>query len=90
VAERNGSGAALKIADLHVYYGESHAIQGVSIELERGVLAVVGRNGMGKSTLCNVITGLKASRSGSISVYGRETTRLDDLSRSQACSGSKR
>jgi uncharacterized protein (UPF0261 family)/ABC-type branched-subunit amino acid transport system ATPase component len=77
VAERNGSGAALKIADLHVYYGESHAIQGVSIELERGVLAVVGRNGMGKSTLCNVITGLKASRSGSISVYGRETTRLE-------------
>jgi len=77
VAERNGSGAALKIADLHVYYGESHAIQGVSIELERGVLAVVGRNGMGKSTLCNVITGLKSSRSGSISVYGRETTRLE-------------
>lgn len=77
MAERNGSGAALKIADLHVYYGESHAIQGVSIELERGVLAVVGRNGMGKSTLCNVITGLKASRSGSISVYGRETTRLE-------------
>jgi len=77
VAERNGSGTALKIADLHVYYGESHAIQGVSIELERGVLAVVGRNGMGKSTLCNVITGLKAARSGSVSVYGRETTRLE-------------
>ena len=77
MAERNGSGTALKIADLHVYYGESHAIQGVSIELERGVLAVVGRNGMGKSTLCNVITGLKAARSGSVSVYGRETTRLE-------------
>jgi uncharacterized protein (UPF0261 family)/ABC-type branched-subunit amino acid transport system ATPase component len=77
VAERSGSGAALKITDLHVYYGESHAIQGVSIELGRGVLAVVGRNGMGKSTLCNAITGLKASRSGSISIYGRETTGLE-------------
>ncbi|HEY1746452.1 MAG TPA: ABC transporter permease [Xanthobacteraceae bacterium] len=77
MAERSGSGAALKIADLHVYYGESHAIQGVSVNLDRGVLAVVGRNGMGKSTLCNAITGLKASRSGSISIYGRETTRLE-------------
>jgi len=75
VADR--SGAALKITDLHVYYGESHAIQGVSMELARGVLAVVGRNGMGKSTLCNTIAGLKASRSGSISIYGRETTRLE-------------
>jgi uncharacterized protein (UPF0261 family)/ABC-type branched-subunit amino acid transport system ATPase component len=76
MAERSG-GAALKITDLHVYYGESHAIQGVSINLDHGVLAVVGRNGMGKSTLCNTIVGLKASRSGSISIFGRETTGLE-------------
>jgi uncharacterized protein (UPF0261 family)/ABC-type branched-subunit amino acid transport system ATPase component len=68
---------ALKIEDLHVYYGESHAIQGVSITLDHGVLAVVGRNGMGKSTLCNTIAGLKSSRSGSIRVLGRETSRLE-------------
>ena len=42
-----------------------------------GVLAVVGRNGMGKSTLCNTVTGLKASRSGSIRIFGRETSRLE-------------
>ena len=42
---------ALKIEDLQVYYGESHAIQGVSMTIDHGVLAVVGRNGMGKSTL---------------------------------------
>ena len=77
MAERSGGTAALKITDLHVYYGESHAIQGVSMNLDHGVLAVVGRNGMGKSTLCNTIAGLKASRSGSISVYGRETTGLE-------------
>ena len=77
MAERSGGTAALKITDLHVYYGESHAIQGVSMSLDHGVLAVVGRNGMGKSTLCNTIAGLKASRSGSISVYGRETTGLE-------------
>jgi uncharacterized protein (UPF0261 family)/ABC-type branched-subunit amino acid transport system ATPase component len=68
---------ALKIKDLQVYYGESHAIQGVSMTIERGVLAVVGRNGMGKSTLCNAIAGLKSARSGSISIRGRETTRLE-------------
>jgi uncharacterized protein (UPF0261 family)/ABC-type branched-subunit amino acid transport system ATPase component len=68
---------ALEIEDLHVYYGESHAIQGVSMALGRGILAVVGRNGMGKSTLCNTIAGLKSSRSGSIRILGRETSRLE-------------
>ena len=43
----------LQVQDLQVYYGESHALQGVSLTLERGVLSVVGRNGMGKTTLCN-------------------------------------
>ena len=76
MAERNGQ-PALKIEDLHVYYGESHAIQGVSMELDRGVMAIVGRNGMGKSTLCNTIAGLKSSRSGSIRILGRETSRLE-------------
>ena len=76
MAEHSGE-PALKIEDLHVYYGESHAIQGVSMTLDRGVLAVVGRNGMGKSTLCNTIAGLKSARSGSIRTLGRETTRLE-------------
>jgi len=72
-----GSHPALEISDLHVYYGESHAIQGVSMTIRGGVLAVVGRTGMGKSTLCNTIAGLKASRSGSIRIFGRETSRLE-------------
>ena len=71
MAERSGK-AVLRIDDLHVYYGESHAIQGVSLTLESGVLSVVGRNGMGKTTLCNTITGLKRARSGSIRVNGRK------------------
>src|ERR1700728_1790615 len=70
----HGKDPALKIHDVHVYYGESHAIQGISMTLEAGVLAVVGRNGMGKSTLCNAVVGLKASRSGSIRIFGRETS----------------
>src|SRR5262245_61941945 len=76
MAER-GVKPVLKIDELHVHYGESHAIQGVSLTLERGVLAVVGRNGMGKTTLCNTITGLKRARSGSIRVDGKEISALD-------------
>ncbi|MDQ6433931.1 ABC transporter permease [Mesorhizobium sp. LHD-90] len=79
MAERSAPAgkAALKIDDLQVYYGESHALQGVSLTLESGVLSVVGRNGMGKTTLCNTITGLKRARSGSIRVNGREVSSLE-------------
>src|SRR5262245_44672057 len=76
MAER-GVKPVLKIDELHVYYGESHAMQGVSRTLDRGVPAVVGRNGMGKTTLCNTITGLKRARSGSIRVDGKEISALD-------------
>ncbi|TPL75969.1 ABC transporter permease [Mesorhizobium sp. B2-3-15] len=69
--------AVLKIEDLQVYYGQSHALQGVSLTLETGVLSVVGRNGMGKTTLCNTITGLKRAQSGSIRVNGREISSLE-------------
>ncbi|GLS41145.1 hypothetical protein GCM10010869_67420 [Mesorhizobium tianshanense] len=69
--------AVLRIEDLQVYYGESHALQGVSLTLDSGVLSVVGRNGMGKTTLCNTIAGLKRARSGSIRVGGREVSALE-------------
>lgn len=80
MAERSagkGAKAVLKIEDLQVFYGESHALQGISLTLESGVLSVVGRNGMGKSTLCNTIVGLKRARSGSIRFDGREITALE-------------
>jgi uncharacterized protein (UPF0261 family)/ABC-type branched-subunit amino acid transport system ATPase component len=69
---RPAQGAALEVRDLHVYYGRAHALQGVTLRLERGVLAVVGRNGMGKSTLCNAIMGLVPAASGSIRAHGEE------------------
>ena len=73
-----GSGKAiLRIRDLQVYYGESHAIQGVNLTLETGILSIVGRNGMGKTTLCNTIVGLKRARSGSIALAGREISSLE-------------
>ena len=62
---------ALEIRRLDVYYGRAHALQDVSLTLHSGVLGVVGRNGMGKTTLCNAITGLVAAR-GSVRLAGRE------------------
>ena len=64
--------AVLEVQDLQVYYGQSHALQGVSLALPRGVLSVVGRNGMGKTTLCNTITGVIPARNGSIRFEGIE------------------
>ncbi|HEX2888423.1 ATP-binding cassette domain-containing protein, partial [Vineibacter terrae] len=53
-----GPGPILRVGGLNVHYGRAHALQDVSFTLDRGILAVVGRNGMGKTTLCNAITGL--------------------------------
>jgi ABC-type branched-subunit amino acid transport system ATPase component len=61
----------LEVRDLDVHYGRAHALQGVSLTLPAGVLAVVGRNGMGKTTLCNAITGLVPAR-GSVKLAGDE------------------
>jgi uncharacterized protein (UPF0261 family)/ABC-type branched-subunit amino acid transport system ATPase component len=61
----------LEIQSLDVFYGRSHALQGVSLSFEKGILAVVGRNGMGKTTLCNAITGL-VKASGSVKLDGEE------------------
>ncbi|KRB70714.1 ABC transporter permease [Noviherbaspirillum sp. Root189] len=61
----------LEIRDLDVYYGQAHALQGVSLALDKGVLAVVGKNGMGKTSLCNAVTGLVPAR-GSVRFQGAE------------------
>ncbi|HYH40244.1 MAG TPA: ABC transporter permease [Azospirillum sp.] len=62
----------LEVSDLHVYYGQSHALQGVTLRLDGGVLAVVGRNGMGKTTLCNAVMGMVRAERGSVRVLGKE------------------
>ncbi len=62
----------LQVAGLNVFYGRSHALQGVDLTLQGGVLSVVGRNGMGKTTLCKAIMGLVPISSGSIRFFGEE------------------
>jgi len=73
--EARRTAAALEVRGLDVYYGHSHALQGVDLSLESGVFSVVGRNGMGKTTLCKAIMGLVGVSGGSIRVRGEDVTR---------------
>ncbi|MHB0772421.1 Tm-1-like ATP-binding domain-containing protein [Bradyrhizobium sp. 5.13L] len=73
--EARRTSAALEVRGLDVYYGHSHALQGVDLTLESGVFSVVGRNGMGKTTLCKAIMGLVPVSGGSIRVRGGDITR---------------
>ena len=68
----------LKIEDIHTYYGDSYVLQGVSLEVKMGmVLAMLGRNGVGKTTLIRSIVGFTPARSGRILFNGQEITHLD-------------
>jgi urea transport system ATP-binding protein len=62
----------LKINDLHVAYGESEVLHGLSTEIRPGeIVAIMGRNGMGKTTLMKAMMGIIPSRSGSVAVEGK-------------------
>ena len=62
--------------NLHTYYGSSHVLQGVSLRIEPGqAIGLMGRNGMGKTTLLRTILGLVRPREGSVRIRGREATR---------------
>jgi uncharacterized protein (UPF0261 family)/ABC-type branched-subunit amino acid transport system ATPase component len=65
------TGPVLVVEALDVYYGRAHALQTVSFTIDKGVLGIVGRNGMGKTTLCNAITGLVPAN-GSVKLNGEE------------------
>ncbi len=69
--------AMLKITDLEVYYGVIQAIKGISFEVEQGeVIALIGANGAGKTTILQTITGLIKSKVGSIEFEGQELTKI--------------
>ncbi len=71
VPQRSGV-PILQLSGVNVFYGRSHAVQGVDLTLQSGVLSVVGRNGMGKTTMCKAIMGLVPISSGSIRFLGEE------------------
>ena len=57
----------LKVEDIHTYYGDSYVIQGISFFVKEGlVVAILGRNGMGKTTLIHSVSGLTPVKTGKI------------------------
>ena len=67
----------LKVENIQVYYGMINAIKGVSFEVNEGeVIALIGANGAGKTTILHTITGLIAPRSGHIYLEGKDLTKL--------------
>ncbi len=67
----------LKLTDVHTYYGKSYILQGVSLEVGRGeIVALLGRNGVGKTTTLNTIIGFVKPQSGSISLSGVDITTM--------------
>jgi len=75
MANARRAAAILEVRGLDVYYGRSHALQGVDLTLDHGVLSVVGRNGMGKTTLCKAIMGL-VEPVGTVRYRGRDIAGL--------------
>lgn len=68
----------LKIDDIHVFYGAIHAIKGVSFEVNQGeIVALIGANGAGKSTILKTVSGLMHPRSGSIKFMGENIAHMD-------------
>ena len=69
--------AALVARDVHTYYGKSHILQGVSLEVAEGkITTLLGRNGAGKTTTLRSLMGLTPAREGEITIFGNETTHL--------------
>lgn len=75
----------LKVDDLNQYYGGSHILRGLSFEVPMGkVTTLLGRNGVGKTTLLKTLMGLVPAASGSISFDGHEITRAPSWERVRA------
>jgi branched-chain amino acid transport system ATP-binding protein len=67
----------LRLTDVHAFYGESHILHGVDLQVNRGeVVTLLGRNGAGRTTTLKAILGLTGRRSGSIMINGREAVHM--------------
>ncbi|MBK3732264.1 ATP-binding cassette domain-containing protein [Azospirillum brasilense] len=65
--------AMLEVSDLHAFYGESHVLHGVNLEVRQGeVVTLLGRNGAGKTTTMRSIMGIVGKRTGAIRFQGQE------------------
>jgi len=62
----------LEVSGLNAFYGRAHVLQDVAFTVDERPVAIIGRNGMGKSTLCQAIMGMLASTTGSVQFRGEE------------------
>ena len=70
----------LEVVDIHTYYGESHVVQGASLKVAAGsAVALLGRNGMGKTTIIRSIMSFTPARHGEIIFNGQEITNGSEL-----------
>ena len=68
----------LEVVDIHTYYGESYILQGISLEVKEGsVVALLGRNGMGKTTTIRSIMGFTPPRRGVVRFKGKKISGLE-------------
>jgi branched-chain amino acid transport system ATP-binding protein len=72
--------AILEVEDIHTYYGDAYVLQGLSLRLEEGqILGLLGRNGVGKTTLVNSIVGFNPPRRGRILFKGANITQVSSF-----------
>jgi branched-chain amino acid transport system ATP-binding protein len=72
--------AILQVEDIHTYYGDAYVLQGLSLELGEGqIVGLLGRNGVGKTTLVNSIVGFNRPRRGRIVFKGADITGLSSF-----------
>jgi branched-chain amino acid transport system ATP-binding protein len=72
--------AILEVQDIHTYYGDAYVLQGLSLKVEEGqILGLLGRNGVGKTTLVNSIVGFTPPRRGRILFKGADITQVSSV-----------
>ena len=72
--------AILEVEDIHTYYGDAYVLQGLSLKIEEGqILGLLGRNGVGKTTLVNSVMGFNRPRRGRIFFKGADITGISSF-----------
>ncbi len=72
--------AILEVQDVHTYYGDAYVLQGLSLKVEQGqILGLLGRNGVGKTTLVNSVVGFTPPRRGKILFKGVDITHISSF-----------
>lgn len=75
--DKTAARAMLEIRDLHAWYGESHILHGIDLDVKAGeCITLLGRNGAGRTTTLRAILGLTGSRKGSVRIHGTEAIDL--------------